>query len=436
MLSAAGIGSGLDVNGIVSELMVLERRPLEILQSRQRVIEVEISAHGRLKSAISTLQEAAEDLDGTNLSHHVATSSDDAVFTATASAGAASESHSVSVISLAQSHRIASGTFADADTVVGTGTLTLSVGADSFDVTIDGSNNTLAGIRDAINGSTDNSGVSASIINVDGGSRLVLTSEDTGIANSLTVSSDSGLSALTFSEVDAAADAQLEVDGFQVTSASNSVSGVVSGVTFELHAPGDASLSIGPDEDSFAESIQKFADAYNALQDTMGSLGDDSLQGNSLLLNLDSKIRQEFSTQISGLDGDLSYLFEIGLSFDRDGVLSLDTAELSDAITSDFDNVAALFSNSGNGLVTRLNGLLDGYTQADGIIDTRTDGLDSQIESLDDQIDNYEYRLTQIEHRYRDQFTALDITLSQLQTTSSYLAQQLANLPFSQLNSR
>ena len=80
MLSAAGIGSGLDVNGIVSELMVLERRPLKILQSRQRVIEVEISAHGRLKSAISTLQEAAEDLDGANLSHHVATSSDDAVF--------------------------------------------------------------------------------------------------------------------------------------------------------------------------------------------------------------------------------------------------------------------------------------------------------------------------------------------------------------------
>lgn len=436
MLSAAGVGSGLDVNGIVSELMVLERRPLELLQSRQRVIEVEISAHGQLKSAISKLQDTAEALDGTDLSHHVATSTDEAVFTATASAGAASESHSVSVISLAQSHRIASGTFADADTVVGTGTLTLSVGADSFDVIIDSSSNTLAGIRDAINGSADNTGVSASIINVDGGSRLVLTSEDTGTANSLTIAPDSGLSALTFSEVDAAADAQLEVDGFQVTSASNSVSGVISGVTFELHAPGDASLSIGPDEDSFAESVQEFADAYNALQDTMSSLGEDSLQGNSLLLKMDSKIRQEFSTQISGLDGNFSYLFEIGLSFDREGVLSLDAGELSDVITSDFDNVAALFSDSGNGLVTRLGGVLDTYTQAGGIIDTRTDGLDSQIESLDDQIVDYEYRLTKIEERYRDQFTTLDITLSQLQTTSSYLAQQLTNLPFSQLNSR
>lgn len=432
MLSAPGIGSGLDVNGIVSQLMTLERRPLQQLESRQEALQAQISANGQLKSALTRLLDAARALGGNaSTSPYKAVSSNENVFSATAGAGAASEGHSIKVIDLAQAHRIASGSFPDADAVVGTGTLTIGVGPDSFDVVIDSSKQTLAGIRDAINTSADNTGVTATIINVDGGSRLVLTAQDGGTANTLTVS---GLSALNFTEVDPANDAVLEVDGFQVTRASNTLSDVLSGVTLQLKGQGDAELSIVADTDSYTKAAQELVDAYNALRDTIGSLRQGPLRGDTLMLSLESKLRQAFSSQVSGLMADFSYAVELGLSFDRNGVLSLNRTKLESAMATDFDSIVALFGRQDDGLAALLDNVLDSYMGSGGLIDNRNQGLNGQIRSLDQRIDSYEYRLTQIEERYRRQFSALDGLLGELQSTSSFLSQQLKNLPFSQGN--
>jgi flagellar hook-associated protein 2 len=335
------------------------------------------------------------------------------------------------VLDLAQAHRIASAAFSDPNAIVGTGTLTIGVGADSFDVVIDSSKQTLAGIRDAINSSENNTGVMASIINVDGGSRLVLTARDGGTANTLTVS---GLSALSFTEVDAAKDAVLEVDGFQVTRASNTIADVLSGVTLQLKGQGDADLSIVADTESYTKAAQELVDAYNALSDTIESLRQGPLRGDTLMLRLDSKLRQAFSSPVAGLTADFSYAVELGLSFDRNGVLSLNQTKLESAMATDFDSVVALFGRENDGLLARLNSVLNTYTGSGGLIDNRNQGLDGQIRSLDQRIDSYEYRLTLIEERYRRQFSALDGLLGQLQGTSSFLSQQLANLPFNQRN--
>ncbi|MBI5461127.1 MAG: flagellar filament capping protein FliD [Gammaproteobacteria bacterium] len=441
-LAVSGLGSGLDVNGIVTSLMAVERQPLNQLEAQKKTFQTQLSGYGQLKSALSTFQSAMDDLgDIEKFQVFSATSSATSVFTASATSAAAAGNYSVVVTQLARAHKMASGLtgIADESTTTGaTGTLQIAVGAGAFSVVIDGTNNTLAGIRDAINTASDNTGVTATILNIDDGaggteSRLVLTSDETGTANSLTVSDVSGNVATTLAMAtvtgQGALDATLTVDGFDITSSSNTVTGAIQGVTLDIAATGSGTLQLAYDTDAVKESMNAFVKAYNALRSTVSTLKGGNLKGDNTLLSVQSLMRDTLNTAPTGLTTSLDTLSQIGIKTERNGDLSLNTSELDAALASDYAGVAELMANDDQGYAFRLEALANDMLDIDGLIDSRTDGIDSRINTLDDRIDNMEYRLELIEARYRSQFAALDSMLSGLQSTSAFLSQQLSNLP-------
>lgn len=436
-LTAPGIGSGLDINGMVGQLMALERRPLNALNSRESEFKSQLSAVGQLKSAISTFQDAMEGLSSAEkFQVFGATSSDEDVFTATADSDAGAGTFNVVVTNLAERQKLATDTaFASSSTEVGTGTLTIDVGGDSFDVTIDSDNDELTQIRDAINNATDNTGVTASIINEAGGSRLIFTSDDTGTANTITVSTSNPtgdldqLASANLNTVQAAEDATLTVDGFNVTSSSNKVENVIEGVTLELKSEASATLDITRDTDTIKESAQGFVDAFNTLQSTLNNLRTGALDGDSTVRSIERQLRNVFNTQASGLDGGLTNLTQAGVSFDKDGNLTLDSEAFEEALDDNLSAVSELFSADEQGFAFRLDALATSLLDTDGLLDSREDGINARIDRIQDDKFRMEDRLESIEKRLRAQFSSLDSLVGSLQSTGSFLSQQLANLP-------
>jgi flagellar hook-associated protein 2 len=200
-------------------------------------------------------------------------------------------------------------------------------------------------------------------------------------------------------------------------------------VSIDLASAGGASgtLTVNRDDAKVTESVQSFVDAYNTLQDTIGELRDGALAGESTLRSLESAIRGVLNTPASGV-GTYRYLSEIGIHTNKDGSLSLDTAELDTAMDTDFTGLAALFADSAEGAMGRLDDSIDQWVQTGGLLQNRTDGINNRIDALQSRMDLLEVRLETTERRYRDQFSALDALMGQMQSTSNWLAGQLANL--------
>ncbi len=448
-ITVGGIGSGLDVESIVNQLMALERRPLELLVQQEADLNSRLSIYGTLKSALSSFQSAAESLSSlSNIQVFSATSSDDALFTATADSSAVAGSYSIEVTQLAQAHKIASTAgFADANTAIGsTGTLRITVGASAtpaaFDIVIDSSNNTLNGIRDAINQALDNTGVTASILNVDDGvggteSKIVLNSNSSGADFDLALSDVSGSIASTLNMAtitgQSAQDALIKVDGFDVTSASNVIAGAIQGITLNIKSAQVGTpeiLTIATDIEAAKTSVEEFVDAYNSLRTTISEMGGEggALQGDSGLLLIERQLRSVFNTPASGLS--YQYLSEIGITTQStDGQLVLDSSRLESQLNSDFSGIANLFADDDQGFAFRFEALTSNLIASDGLIDAREDGINSSISRLGDSQVQLEYRLGIVEARFRAQFTALDGLIAQLNTTGNFLSQQLSTLP-------
>lgn len=448
-ITAAGIGSGLDIEGIVQSLMAFERRPLNQLQSRQNAFQTQLSAFGKIKSALSTFQTAMQDLSAVSkFQVHTATSSDDTIFTATASSSAVPGTFTIEFDDDG-THQLATAdtmnssvVVADGNTSIGTtGTLDIQVGADpanTFSITIDGTNNTLNGIRDAINDASDNAGVTAAVVNADSGATLILTSENTGTDDAITITADTA--GLGLATVSAAQDAIVTIGGFQVTSTSNSITSAIQGVTIDLEALDTAgsvqTLTIGRDTDAVKETVQSFIDAYNELQGAVSTARSGQLNGDSALLSIESRIRSIFNTAPTGITSDYTHLAEIGITTLEGGNLTLDSSELEAALEADFSGVAELLANDQEGYVFRLEALVDGFLDFDGLIDSREDGLNTSIDRLEGQKSSWEFRLNLKELRLRDQFSAMDALVSRMQSTGAFLTQQLAALSQIRIPSR
>ena len=438
MISAPGIGSGLDVRSIVDQLMAIERRPLNQLEADKQGLQAQLSTLGQLKSSLTTFQSALSDLKTLDAFEvYKAESSDETVFTVTANSNAAIGFSDIQVMAMAEAHKMGSVAIADTDTTTlgGTGDqITLTVDGNSFTVDAGGMN--LSEIRDAINDAPDNTGVSATIISENSGShRLVLTSTETGNANAMSLSFTGSLgTSLGLTDINDTAqlDSEILVDGlYTITRSSNTIDDAISGLTISLVGVSDtaAELTISRDIESVKESVQTFVDTFNELRNTMkGMYGDDSAL-DSTLRSIESRMRSAFNTPPAGLNGDFSYLSEVGVSFLRDGSLSLDSADLESAIASDFAGVAEIFANDDQGYLFRLDGVVEEFVEFDGQLDTRKDSLNDRINSVDDRIFEMEFRLQLREQRLLDQFNALDSLMGQLQGTSDFLTQQLAALP-------
>lgn len=414
--------------------------------------QAKLSAYGSLKSALADLRDKLDIMK--NLDQFLvrkAVSGNEDYFTVSAGTSALPASYSLEVVQLAQAQKLTSGAFTDADTVVGTGTLTLTIGTDSVDIEIDSSNNTLAGIRDAINAASDNPGVAATIVNADSGSYLILTSEKTGAAQSITVTQaggDGGLASLEYdpgmgltalTESIAPQDALIRIDGFDVMSDANTFVGAIQGVTINVlqtTSGATETLAVENDEDASRQLVADFVESYNTLIDMFDSVTDYNAEseiaapliGDATVRGIRDQIRRELSSAVTDIDAPFSVLRDVGIEVQLDGKLQINDDELSTVLADDFTKFGELFANT-DGFATRLHELTDGYLKTDGIIETRTKGLEQKIDGFADEREALNERLLSLESRLFRQFNALDSLLAQLNSTSNFLAQQLDNLP-------
>lgn len=455
-ITASGIGSGLDINNIVSQLVSAERAPTENrLNSKESLIQARLSAFGSLKSALTNFQSSLSTLkNADNYTKRTATISDSTVFSATTSASAVPGSYSVKVEQLATSHKIASQAYTDSNTSVGSGEMTFTINGESFSVAIADDANSLADIRDAVNTASDNSGVTASIINDQDGAHLVFSATKTGVENAVNIAVSNGasgdLSQLAYdtnlgvqlssmSEKAEALDSIVIIDGFTQTSANTKIEGMIEGVSLDLKKalPGESlSLKVQLDTKSIKTAVEGFVSNYNSLMTTINDLTAYNaesktaglLQGDSATRNIANQLRKEMGSIVGGLDTELDSLAELGITTGDKNKLVIDSTKFADVISSDFDKLSGIFSSE-SGYAVRLDSLIGNLTASGGILSNRTDGLNSEVKRINQQREALEARIVGIEARYQAQFSALDSLLGQLNSTGEFLTQQLANLP-------
>ena len=448
-LSSPGITSGLDVNSLVSQLVAAERAPAQNrLTKAGKKADTTISALGSLRGALATLQTSIDGIKtAAALQARKATSADNTVVTAAATSSAAPGSYSVEVLALASAHKLVSAPYAGGSTAtVGDGNLTISVAGNAFTVAIAAGHGTLAEIRDAINAATDNSGVQATVITASDGARLALQSTKTGVAYAVRVTTsggNGGLASLVYdpgtstqlTQQTAAADASAKIDGFSVTSSTNSIDAAIDGVSLSLASakPGTTvAVTVSNDTAATTDKINKFVTDFNSAVKTMSTLGrydaatktGGPLLGDAMLRGIESSLRREATAKVSGASAPYDSLNAIGITLKVDGTLQVDAAKLSTALNANFTAIAGLFAGT-SGVATRLASLLDTSLRSDSALTTRSNGLQAQKKSLQTDQDALDARMAAVEARYRTQFTALDQMLATMQQTSDYLTKQL-----------
>jgi flagellar hook-associated protein 2 len=436
-ISAAGIGSGLDIESIITSLMQVEQIPLQNLQVKAGDLLTQVSVYGTLRSALATFQDSVSTLtDIDSFTSFSATSGDEDAYTVSADNSASDGSYTVSVDNLATSHKKrSSALITDSNMPIGNvgDQMTMFIGGESF--TVDSGGQGLESIKNMINEASDNIGVTATIVQEsDSSVHLVLTSDNTGTANELTgIFTDAFgeplVDPLGMTESQAAEDAQMTIDGVVITRSSNTISDAIEGVTFELleESAAASQMTIAHDTGSVTSSVSDLVDAYNTLMSSISDLSNGDLSGDSTLRMIESRVRNMVGGKM-GVDGAYTYASQAGINFERDGTLSYDSAELAAALENDRDAVLDLFTNEEEGLAVRLDSLIETMLESSGLIDAREDGLNARVDSTNDRIESMAYRLEMVEERHRAQFTALDTMLSQLQSTSSWLTSQLATL--------
>jgi len=388
---ALGVGSTLDVNSLVTQLMAAEQQPITALATKEAKYQSQLTAYGSLKGALSTFQSSVAALAyPAKFSAVTAGLTDTTLASVIASPNAKSGSYSLNVTQLAQSQKLQSSTaFTATSATIGSGTLSISFGTynaglTSFalnpdkatkTITIAPSQSSLSGVQDAINAA--NVGVSANIINDGTGNRLVITSTDSGVANALkiTVSADSvgsntddtGLSQLAYDGTSPSTsqmtqptgmgpkDAVLTIDGIAINKPSNTIADAITGMTVNLLKTGTTSLTVKQDTTTVQSAVQTLVTAYNALNKTITALSQYDLAnkkaavltGDSTVNSIKSRLNTIFNTPLSTAGGGLTTLSGIGIAFQRDGTLALDTTKLSTVLNDSTKDVSTLFAAVG-----------------------------------------------------------------------------------------
>src|SRR3989338_8271451 len=395
--SVASSSVGLDVPGLVSQLMAVERQPIDKINTRVASYQTKISSFGTISGLVSGFQTALQSLKNSSLGFS-ATPSDASIFSASAGSTAAVGTYALNVTKLAQAQSLVAVGQASSTAAIGSGNATVvtfdfgttngavftSNGSGTKSITIDGTNNTLQGISDAIN---------------------------------------------------AAQDANFTVNGIPLSNASNTITDAIQGVSLTLTklTTTPATLTVTRDTSAVSTAVSGFIDAYNALASPLKSrsaYGSATAQGGALagdgtLRLMQDQLRGIFNTAASG--GTLTYLSEVGVAFQADGTLKLDSSKLNSAMASNFSDVTNLFS-SATGFATRLDAwATSALSPGDGLIATRTDSLNTSIKDYNDQLSKLEARMAALQKRYTATYSNLNMLLISMNGTSSYLSQQLSN---------
>ncbi|NOZ26193.1 MAG: flagellar filament capping protein FliD [Nitrospirae bacterium] len=444
VIASVGLSSGINYDQLITNLMNIQRQPLYRLQNRQADYNDKISVYNELSSKLSAFKTAADNLkSASNFYAKTSSVSDTNVIDATVSNSAAAGNYSISITSLASEEKEVHSGLASSTTVVN------DSGADQyFQYTYAGTQRTitvadgttLEGIRDLINNDSGNPGVTATIL-FDGSSyRLVLTGDDTGSTNTITI--DSGttidgvnttadLTSTAFTETKTAADASFSVDGVSMTRSSNTVTDAMTGVTLTLKGTGSATLSVTNDISTISQNIQSFVDAYNDIvsyvstnsaYDATTRTGE-PLFGESTARNILNRLSNIIVSRVAGLPEDLRALSQIGVSTNRDGTLSLDTSTLSSKLSTSLGDVENLFTDSAAGIAVQIYDYIDNATDSiDGTITIRINGLETLVDDIADDVTELEAKLSRAEERLRRQFAALEALLSGMTAQSTFLS--------------
>lgn len=469
-ISSLGIGSGLDLNSLLTDLETAERQKLTPIETQQASYEAELSAWGTIQSRLESLDTAAAALADAETYAGMTTTASGSGVSATATSEVSAGSYSVAVTQLAQAQSLATTGQASRDEAIGDGTattLTLSLGTLASDgsyaedaersasIVIDESNNTLEGIRDAINEA--GLGVTASIVN-DGSDtpyRLVMTSDETGNEAVMSLSTsgevaelDSLLShdpassdpaASGMEEVVAARNAEFSVNGISMQATSNVIDDAVDGLTLTLSETNTTAsvVTVKENAESVSKAMETFVNAYNDLQDTIdnytafnadeGTAGE--LLGDSTLRTIESRLTSALNFTS---EGDFYALTSLGVSRTNDGKLEFDSAVIEAADSEQLAAMSGFFISDDeagtSGFASQMSSLLEEVVGEDGTLESTTEGIEGSLESLASQYEQTEDTIEATIERYREQFTELDILVANLTSTSDYLTSQLETL--------
>lgn len=475
MVAVTGTGSGLDIDGLVASLVAAEQVPAETrLNAREANITTLSTSFSSAKTAVADFEAAANKLAVASTFSQSTTSTSDATkATISATSSASLGSYQLAVSSLASAQTLASGNFSATTDVLGTGTLTIALGtpvytgsipdsyssftqASSVDITIDSSNNTLSGIRDAINNA--NAGVNASLLKNGSNYQLLLVSENTGAGNSMSISvsgddagtdtDSSGLSQLVYSasanqlqQYAAGSDASFSINGLSISSSSNTVTDVIDGVTLNLLSTTSSAITIDvkTDIDTIVADVQAFVDKYNAYASLFkdltkydansGTAG--VLQADSTARHVMSQIRSELGKSVTGLSGSYTTLADVGISIDKSGVMTFTQSTFKTAFAAAPTEVTGVFASttvSGTaveGVAEKLETLMEGFlVSTTGIFDSRISGLNTQLTEITDDRAALAKRMQALEDRYFASLNAMDSLLAEIETTGDFLTQQ------------
>lgn len=460
----------IDVQSLVSQLMAVAKQPITALNTQISAEQTQLSDFGTISGMVSSLQTAITNL---NISAVVnsASSSNTAAVTATAASNAVAGSYSMNITALAQSQSLVSAGQASSSTAISNGTATTvtfafgttsgttftSNGSATKSITIDSTNNTLSGIALAIN--TASIGVTATIIN-DGSAtapyHIALTSNSTGASNSLQITTSGGdgtintllaydpTGTMNMTQTVAAQNASFTLNGIAISSASNTVTNAVQGVSLSLASltSSPAVVTVGPNTQGVTANITSFVTAYNALWtelQTVSSYGTASTTGGTttgagdlagngtvrMMMNQIQSVLDTATTPATG--GSLSYLAQIGVALKTDGTLSVDSATLSNALNNNFSDVSNLLT-SATGVGTNMNTWANSVlAPGNGLIPSATTAINSTITDQQNKITQMTAQMTVLQAQYIQQYTNLNMLLTSMNSTSSYLTQQFSS---------
>lgn len=440
-ITFSGLSTGLDTQSIIKQLMALEQRPIDRLETQKSSLNKRKSDFSSIRSKLSRLSAAANALDAqSGLSLFKATVSDEEKLSVSATGSALPGSHTIDVTTLAEAKTGSSNVrFADVDTTKhGTGSITFVVAGIEKTVEItSGANDTLAGIRDAINAA--DAGVQASTIYDGQGYKLVVSSEKTGLANAFSVSSDfSFLNEGTgFTQLNAAVDASFTLDGLAVTSAGNSVENALEGVTIDLKDVGaNQTFTVERDVTEIGDKLQEFVDAFNEVQTALN--GTEAKKDGSLA-SIRVRLGNAFGTLLSNTDFQLTGLAQVGITRDTTGKAKLDRSKLEDAVDSNFASVVALFRGHATnttkvGIADVFDEMLNGdqtspaatkagiLNSGSGLLALAERNVNDQVRRIDGRIESLTKRLDKVELQLKRKFANLEAVTSRYQATGSFLS--------------
>lgn len=444
-LGYGGIGSGLDITGMVEQLVAADRKPAENRLTRiESQAKFKLSALGTVSSAFSNLDKALGALKAaTAFDTRTVKSGTDTVLGASVGNGAPNGIYSVEVLSLATANKWIADQPVAADQTFGAGQLTLSVGGESLTIDI-AQDSSLQDVRSAINDAARSKGVQASVLTSNDGLYLSVSSDKTGAANGISLAFASGggdLQALAASlqERVPAADAEVKIDGLTVTASGNKITDAVPGLTLDLKTLGTSTVTVSTDTAAASKLIQDFVTAYNGAITAINTATKynaernepSALTGDAQMRSASGQLRGLLTNLLGELSAQGLDAKSIGLQTrgypTSDGTLVFDSSKFTATLTSTPDRIRGAFTGDG-GFAGKLQAAVGSYIGSNGAFTQRSNGLNAQIKDVATQRAALDARMEAVGNRYKAQFVAMDSMVAQMNSTSNYLAQQLASL--------